>query len=226
MLSEAKSRAYQESCRGRRCEDPRKYRAVIDVYVERVDDDDIDLGADYLVEPLDGFRERYQLVMGSTLVDINSATTCRIRVLNPFSDEICLRQDAEIASAERIERIVTVVSVEENTTEANNLNNIRRVGIGTARQSTASVRIKHVLSEQLPDHLKELHERSTHGKAEHTKQVVAGLLNKYSDTFSRDDWDIGLTHLAEHPINTGDANPVKQRPRRVPLHTPAKKRRP
>jgi len=29
--------------------------------------------------------------------------------------------------------------------------------------------------------------------------------------------DLGLTHLTEHPINTGDAAPIKQRPRRVPL---------
>ncbi len=28
---------------------------------------------------------------------------------------------------------------------------------------------------------------------------------------------LGLTDLAEHPINTGNAAPIKQRPRRVPL---------
>ncbi len=55
------------------------------------------------------------------------------------------------------------------------------------------------------------------GKSDHVKQTVAGLLNKYSSTFSKDDWDIGLTHLSEHPLNTGDTAPVKQRPRRVPL---------
>ena len=46
---------------------------------------------------------------------------------------------------------------------------------------------------------------------------MASLLNKYSDTFSRDEWDIELTNLTEHSIDTGDASPVRQRPRRVPL---------
>jgi hypothetical protein len=40
---------------------------------------------------------------------------------------------------------------------------------------------------------------------------------KYRDTFSKDEWDLGLTHLAEHSIDTGDAKPIKQRPRRVPM---------
>ena len=43
------------------------------------------------------------------------------------------------------------------------------------------------------------------------------MLNNYQDTFSRDEWDIGLTNLAEHEKKTGDAAPVKQPPRRVPL---------
>ena len=40
---------------------------------------------------------------------------------------------------------------------------------------------------------------------------------KFQDSFSKHEWDIGLTNLTEHPINTGDAKPVKQPPRRVPL---------
>jgi hypothetical protein len=62
-----------------------------------------------------------------------------------------------------------------------------------------------------------LYTRSTLGKTDAEKSMVAGLLVKYSDTFSKDNWDLGLTHLTEHPINTEDAAPVKQRPRRVPL---------
>lgn len=31
------------------------------------------------------------------------------------------------------------------------------------------------------------------------------------------DYDLGLTHLVEHTIDTGDAKPVKQPPRRVPI---------
>ncbi len=56
---------------------PGNSEALIDVYVERFGGDDEDYEADYLVEPLEGFQERYQLVMESTLVDINQSPTCR-----------------------------------------------------------------------------------------------------------------------------------------------------
>lgn len=46
---------------------------------------------------------------------------------------------------------------------------------------------------------------------------LAILLIEYQNTFSKNEWDLGLTHLTEHPIATGDAPPVKFPPRRVPL---------
>ena len=35
--------------------------------------------------------------------------------------------------------------------------------------------------------------------------------------FSKDEYDLGKTHLVEHDIETGDAPPVKLPPRRFPL---------
>ena len=69
----------------------------------------------------------------------------------------------------------------------------------------------------VPQHLRDLFDRSTKDLNESQKGKEADLLNNYQDTFSRDEWDIGLTNLAEHEIKTGDAAPVKQPPRRVPL---------
>ncbi|XP_053401636.1 uncharacterized protein LOC123522917 [Mercenaria mercenaria] len=111
--------------------------ALVDVYVEREKVDDFDKYAEYLVEPSENFRQRYQLVMASSLVDINKGPTCKVRELNPFPTEVRLHQNAHIGGAEQIEKI--------------------------------------------------------------------------------NEWDIGLTNLAEHPIDTGYATPIKQRPRRVPL---------
>ena len=42
-------------------------------------------------------------------------------------------------------------------------------------------------------------------------------MHQFQDSFSRDEWDLGLTHLASHAVKTEGAAPVKQPPRRVPM---------
>jgi hypothetical protein len=49
------------------------------------------------------------------------------------------------------------------------------------------------------------------------KNNVANLLIRHQEVFSKNEWDIGLTKLAKHGINTCNARPIKQRPRKVPL---------
>lgn len=195
---------------------PGQTEALVDVYVERIEEDDSEMSADYIVEPTDKFKEKYQLMMASALVDINGGPTCKIRLLNPFSKEVVLRQDAEVGVAERIERLVTVLAVNENEKETNNLESVRRITT-SVRNQLQSNRIQKGKAADVPEHLKNLYIKATDGKDEHVKEVIAGLLSKHADTFSKDDWDLGITSLAEHPINTGDAQPIKQRPRRVPL---------
>ncbi|KAH3699439.1 hypothetical protein DPMN_074394 [Dreissena polymorpha] len=101
--------------------------AVVKVLVERFESDDSDLQADYVVEPTENFKERYYLQMASTLVNINQSPICAIRLLNPFLTEVKLRQDAVIGSAEKIERVVSVLSSKENDKEESNFFAVRRV---------------------------------------------------------------------------------------------------
>lgn len=49
------------------------------------------------------------------------------------------------------------------------------------------------------------------------KKALSQLVVAYSDIFSKGDNDIGKTKLIQHHINTGDAKPVRQPPRRIPL---------
>lgn len=46
---------------------------------------------------------------------------------------------------------------------------------------------------------------------------LRSIFASYSDVFSKRPGDIGQTNLARHKIDTGDAIPIKQRPRRVPV---------
>lgn len=193
---------------------PGQTEAVIDVYLERYEADEGEV-ADFVVEPTTQFTDRYPLQMAATVVNINGGPTCKVRVMNPFTSEVELKQDAVIGRAERVERIISVISRVENFNEEENRSTVRRIQL--SQQGTQKSQPVVCEEKGVPEHLQSLYKRSTEGKDEHEKKRIAALLVKYQDTFSKSEWDIGLTDLAEHPINTGQADPIKQRPRRVPL---------
>lgn len=56
------------------------------------------------------------------------------------------------------------------------------------------------------------------------RERVVDLLWKYNDVISLGDSDLGRTRLLYHKINTGDAQPVRQAPRRLPFHRQAEVR--
>ena len=50
------------------------------------------------------------------------------------------------------------------------------------------------------------------------KASLRQLVMEFSDVFSKSEADIGKTTLLQHQIETGDAPPVRQRPRRIPIN--------
>ncbi|KAH3862435.1 hypothetical protein DPMN_025402 [Dreissena polymorpha] len=77
----------------------------------------------------------------------------------------------------------------------------------------------HAVTEQepcqsLPSHLTELFERSTVHLNESEKADLNSVLCRYSSVFSSSPEDIGRTNLVQHAINTGNAAPIRQPPRR------------
>ena len=80
---------------------------VIYVFIERFSEDDHTMNNDVLVEPCDGFTDRYPLVMASTVVDMDSSPTQKVRLLNPSSDPVSIYQNSVIGRAERYEDLST-----------------------------------------------------------------------------------------------------------------------
>lgn len=72
--------------------------------------------------------------------------------------------------------------------------------------------------ENLPQHLEEMFVRSCAHLSEEQTQEVKNLLLEYEDIFSSGDHDLGNTDIAVHHIDTGDHQPIKTPPRRMPLH--------
>ncbi|XP_072176982.1 uncharacterized protein [Diadema setosum] len=68
-----------------------------------------------------------------------------------------------------------------------------------------------------PAHLQSLYGRSASLLSSEEQAQLKQLLAKYAHVFARDEFDLGNFQALEHPIDTGTANPVKQKMRRTPL---------
>ena len=72
-------------------------------------------------------------------------------------------------------------------------------------------------TDMLPEYLHVVWENSTENLSSEQALQVKELLLKHKDVFAKDKTDLGRTNVVKHTINTGDAAPVKQNPRRLPL---------
>jgi len=71
----------------------------------------------------------------------------------------------------------------------------------------------------VPSHLQDLFYKSvTQGDLAPSHQCyLAALLRRHSDVFATGPIDLGNCSILEHDIDTGDAEPIRQPPRRPPL---------
>ena len=69
----------------------------------------------------------------------------------------------------------------------------------------------------LPEYLKDLYLRGANGLADDQQHQLRNLLLEFQDIFSRGPLtNLGWTGVMQQKINTSDASPVRQRPRRLP----------
>lgn len=57
-----------------------KTEALVDIFIERTEEDNLDKDLHYLLEATDEFTERYELSMAWLLVDLNQAVTSKVRI--------------------------------------------------------------------------------------------------------------------------------------------------
>ena len=75
-----------------------------------------------------------------------------------------------------------------------------------------------VENKSLPPELEELLNRSAEGLTVEQTQALTALLNEYKDVFATSEDPLGRTSVEKHRIDTGESQPIKQIPRRLPLH--------
>lgn len=65
--------------------------------------------------------------------------------------------------------------------------------------------------------MREVWRRSCHNLAPAQQEALWQVLLECQDIFALTEEEVGLTDLVQHDIDTGDARPIKTRPRRLPL---------
>ena len=191
---------------------------LVDVLLENLSS--VDHGDDVLLlESDDNLPEKCQVVMASTLVDASRSATVKVRLMNPFDSPVSIKQDTVLGTAEGgCEVQGTLFDADGSAGSPHN----GREKVRITQSSSIPNQLPNSLHEEdapvlLPLHLQELYDAVCASKSSEERELIARLLTEYSDVFSISDDDLGLTHLTEHAIITGDAAPVKQAPRRVPI---------
>ena len=148
-----------------------------------------------LVEPSGKFVRKYCALPARCLVDPNNDDSV-LRVCNPMNQSLVIHDGTALGIASQVSEVYP----QSGGNSAHTVRNVRT----TDHEA------------DLPDHLTELYHRVGENLGGPDLLLVKGMLMKYQHVFSKGEGDIGYTTVVEHKIDTGDAKPQKQPPRRLP----------
>ena len=147
-----------------------------------------------IIEPNQSFVEKYEILISHSLVNMDGDKV-PVRFMNLKDESMKLYKNTQIATVDCAE----ILDEEETET------------IQTLNAQTQT------LYNHLPDHLQCIVDKVPKEVSQEQKQKLEKLLLEFLNSFSISSNDKGLTELIEHKINTGNAPPIKQPPRRIPL---------
>ena len=137
-----------------------------------------------------------RVLIGRTLVDMPKETT-PLRVTNLSQELKVIHRGPVLACCEPAVSVIT-----PNTSSSSS-----RV-TGITRGAALG---------ELPSHIEPLFHRCVDNLTTTEKDELHQLLCQFSELFSTGPNDLGCTDLVRHEIHTGDARPIRQPPRRLPL---------
>lgn len=121
-----------------------------------------------------------------------------VTLVNESDDDVVLRQGRAISLLSPVQEVLEIRLATEGTEVENKemLENEKPRG--------------------LPIHLESLFEGSGKNLQAEEKQNLRDLLTEYEEVFVGPEGTLGKTNVVKHHIDTGDAMPIKQHPRRIP----------
>ena len=197
-------------------------------YIDRREDRKDEEESRVLLEMHTNLPENYGCVLASTLVDAADNVTVPVRIFNPTCEPVQIKQDSVIGQAESV-NIVNTISKSEDPSQVGNMSIVKRIAFRKNLEPKLTMPLSRRASKwqrkeiarrihadepraPVPEHLRELYEKSAKGKSEEQKRKIHNLFLDHQNIFAKDEFDIGRTNLVEHTIDTGDSRPVKQPP--------------
>ena len=145
-----------------------------------------------IVEPSPGFAKQHDLLLARVVAQPKE-NMLPVRVVNLSPTPVTLYQNTSVG---------TFSQLEGSALEPASCNRL-------ATKKTQG-QTKPMVSEQF--------DLDTMDLSSPQKSKLANLLDEFSDIFSSGPEDIGRTGIVKHQIDTGNHPPIKQPPRRVPMH--------
>lgn len=208
---------------------PPRSEMLIYVFIDRLEIDQSSQSQDFVLESNADILQKFPIIMAPTIVNLEKDVTCIVRVMNPFDQQFELHQDTVIGEAEKLITETKVLVECEDKEEITNFSSVRRIKLADAQPvqwETSTGIIRNITKKGtadggksgiVPDHLHGMYIDAIKGRSENECADIARLLTQFSNEFSTNETDLGLTQLTEHSIDTGDAKPVRQPPSRVPM---------
>ncbi len=171
------------------------------------------------IEFQDDDVDRYDgLIFGRTLVNVNGCQDFPVRVINMTEGDIELYADMNIGYMHEVE---TVEQFEKR--ENSDIDQVCRTysicklhGVTQNQHANGDGESETSRREHWCKDLQELYDRSVHGRDTDQADIIEELLHKHENTFAKSPDDLGRTNIIQHTIDTGDASPIRQPPRRAP----------
>lgn len=174
-----------------------------------------------VVEPASNENLGHNIVVGSSLIDINRKDIgIPVRLMNTSPENIELRAGTAVGYLHEVDAVELIA--EQENCETDHLYRVSRVCRTHGRPTSYAVKPlvpavpKRPTPAQWSEGLQKLFDRSCAELSPQEQVTLRELLIKHENTFAKSAEDLGRTSIVQHTIDTGDARPIRQPPRRPP----------
>ena len=158
------------------------------------------------------------------VIDVPTQRTCRVRLLNTADDSVRLWSGQTVATLQKAiqTRPYSDAQPRDDLRMCDaSKRQVHHVTTDKEIQQKIDDDIKNVNKKKLkpedvlPTYLQPLYDRSVAELDDQQRADLLRLLSTYRDIFAKDSNDIGMTTWVKHDVDTGEEQPVRQRPRRL-----------